>query len=64
MERTSKPRAKKTNSARADAIYHAQIVNKELPTEWLEQKTNQELICFVHPSDRKRVSENLGVIIY
>ena len=38
--------------ARKYAIRNAMAYNKYLTHEWLEQKTNAELLCFVHPLER------------
>ena len=50
-----------TNQARIDAINNAKAYNKYISRELLSIKTNRELLCYVHPNERKALSLALGV---
>lgn len=49
------------HSARLHAINNAIAHNKYLPKWWLRRKTNEELICFVHPDRREEIYKQLGI---
>jgi hypothetical protein len=51
----------KEEKTRKEAINLALSVNKYLTLEYLQQKTNIELICFVHPDERRKLELEFGL---
>lgn len=60
MTRTSKPLGE-VKGIRANMIRNAMACNKVLSKEYLLSKSNEELLCFVHPFDRVDFAVRLGV---
>jgi len=52
---------KRTFYAREAAMRTAHAHNKDLTRSFLEARTNAELVCFVHPSDREVFQKLLGL---
>jgi|WetSurSiteA1Bulk_404760.scaffolds.fasta_scaffold156342_1 hypothetical protein len=49
--------------ARNEMIQNAMAHNKYLTEEFLQKKSDEELICFIHPSDRNTFERKLGLPI-
>ncbi len=49
------------SSSRSKVMRHAMAVNKFLNYEFLASKTDEQLLCFVHPNERTVLSEELGI---
>ena len=60
MTRAAKPTAN-TKGIRAEMVRNAMAHNKFLTKEYLQFKTNEMLLCFVHPSDRLDFALKLGI---
>lgn len=60
MTRTAKPKVE-INGIRAEMIRNSLACNKFLTREFLQIKSNEELLCFVHPFDRVDFAVKLGI---
>ena len=49
------------DSPRRQAIRNAMAHNNTLPETFLSSKSDEELLCFVHPIDRVRLATALGL---
>jgi hypothetical protein len=60
MTRSTSPRYKHI-SARKAAIRSAMAVNNVLTEYYLFTKSDEEVLCFVHPAYRQEIGDKLGI---
>jgi hypothetical protein len=48
-------------NARAQAIENARCYNTTLTREFMETKTNKEILYFCHPSNREVLTKEMGI---